>query len=213
MEQKKGKKGKIIIIASMVLLFVVVIFLFYINIDKTEMAKGKNSNAIKNEEEEACIIQDFERVEEIHAWFQGFHEIGRISDETQKKERNECFYFPVEQYNIHTMKALEDYVNQYATVEQSQALFTNHEPDIFYEEDGILYTLSGYIGNCDYRDGERSYQIDYDEVNQKASLTISISLEMMNDEIQEITKNYSMFRAENGHWKVQGMFELPIKEF
>lgn len=209
MEQKKGK---IVILASMALLFLTVIFLLYINTDKTEMIKEKNSNAIKNEEE-ACIIHDFERIEEIHAWFQGFHEIGRISDETQKKERNEYFYFPVEQYNIHTMKALEDYVNEYATVEQSQALFTNYEPDIFFEEDGILYTLSGYIGNCDYRDGERSYQIEYDKVDQKATLTISISLEMMNDEIQEITKNYSMFRAENGHWKVQGTFELPIKAF
>lgn len=212
MEQKKGNK-KIVILASMALLFLIVIFFVYINTDKTEMVKGKNSNAIKNEEEEACIIHDFERVEEIHAWFQGFHEIGRILDETQQKERNDCFYYPVEQYNIHTMKELEDYVNQYATVEQSQALFAKHEQDIFFEEDGILYTLSGYIGNCDYRDGERSYQIEYDEVNQKASLTISISMEMMNDEIQEITKKYSMFRAENGNWKVQGTFELPIKDF
>ena len=57
-----------------------------------------------------------------------------------------------------------------------------------------------------FQDGHAGYFALYEKF-------LKISLEMMNDEIQEITKNYSMFRAENGHWKVQGTFELPIKAF
>ncbi len=161
--------------------------------------------------EETQIVHDFERIEEIHAWFLGFHEIGRNSDESQKKEREGYPYFPVEQYGIHTMKELENYVNQYVTMEQSQALFIEHEPEIFLEEEGVLYTLSGYIGNYDYQDGERSYQVVYDGAEQKATLTIKISLEAMDGNMHEVTVNYQMHKAENGHWKVEGAFELPIK--
>lgn len=164
-------------------------------------------------EEEVQILQDFAKIEELHAWFLGFHEIGRNSDDSMRKEQDGYPYFPVEQYEIHTMKELERYVNQYLTKEQAQSLFIEHEPKIFFEEEGVLYTLSGYIGNYDYQDGERSYQVVYDDTEQKATLTVTLSLEAMDGNMQETTVIYQMVRAENGHWKVEGAFELPIKVF
>lgn len=163
--------------------------------------------------EEAQILEDFGKIEELHAWFFGFHEIGRKSDESVKKERNGYPYFPVEQYEIHTIKELQDYVKQYTTTEQSQTLFVEHEPEIFFEEEGVLYTLSGYIGNFDYQDGERRYEVIYDETEQKAILKVTLLMETLDNEIQEVTMEYQMFRAENGHWKIEGAFELPIKVF
>ena len=109
------------------------------NVEGTEETNQKAEMLQESVENEAetQIIHDFEKIEELHAWFLGFHEIGRISDEAQKKERNGYPYFPVEQYDIQTMKELQDYVKQYATMEQSQVLFIEHEPEIFFEEEGV----------------------------------------------------------------------------
>lgn len=185
--------------------------------------------------------QDFEKAEEVYSWFTSMGEApmkrpGGSAGDSESMELDGMVYARVDLPDVETMKDLRDYVNRYFTPEITDALLAGNRPVLnhkgrapFVEKDGVLYCLSGGVGQYHRRDAERQYAVYFKDAfgeesrtpgtfgeNGKGSIAYvymvcQLNWTMMPGGTLPVSELvYTMEQQEDGGWRMAGEYELPV---
>ena len=187
--------------------------------------------------------QDFEEAEVVYSWFTSMGEVPMkaLTDSDMGSrpymDASGVIYGRVDLPDVNTMEDLRNYVNRYFAPEITDSLLSGKKPELdykgappFLEEDGVLYGMSGGVGQYHRTDARRQYAVRFTEVTgagleravrmpeengQKyrayVSMICQCSWSMLSDDVlPTAVLDYVMERQEDGSWRMVEDYELPV---